>query len=162
MRLRPHKPSDHSKEAHKFRFQIVPYFIEKYKHEVLPNVCLTESLRHDTLDGGLEVLDLVIELTLAVGLDGAGNDGTGDSASVSEGNLAGDEDVVDVLLLADQRQVQQDLDGLSIGGQNDEVSLLAVQGLSGFRFQEKRVLRVSMSAISQDRRTGNGAEWFGI
>lgn len=95
------------------------------------------GLLHETFDGSLEVLDLVVELTLAVGLDGAGDHGAGDSAGVSEGNLAGDEYVVHVLLLADQRQVQQDLERLSVGGQNDEVSLLAVQGLSGCTIQSK-------------------------
>ena len=80
---------------------------------------------------------MFVELTLAVGLDSAGNHGAGDSAGVSESNLAGDEDVVDVLLLANKRQVQQDLEGLSISGQNDEVSLLAVQGLSGYVIQSE-------------------------
>jgi len=86
-------------------------------------------LLHETLNRGLQVLNLVIELTLAVDENGASNDGTGDSTSESKCDLAGHKYIMHVLLFADQRQVQQDLKGLSIGGQDDQVSLLAIQGL---------------------------------
>lgn len=106
-------------------------------------LCHRVNLGHETLNGGLEVLDVIIELTLAVGKDGAGYHSAGDSAGISEGNLAGNKDVMNVLLLTNQRKVQQDLERLRIGGQNDEVRLLTVQRLGGWRktsFQSSRVL----------------------
>lgn len=87
-------------------------------------------LLHKALDGSLEVLDLVVELTLAVGKNGASNDRTGDSAGKTKGNLAGDKHVMHVLFFAHEGQVQKDLKGLSIGGQNDQIGLLTVQRLS--------------------------------
>lgn len=87
------------------------------------------GLLHKTLNRSLQVLDLVVELALAVGKDGASNDRTGDSTGKSKGDLAGHKYIMHVLLFADQGQVQKDLKGLSIGGQDDQISLLAIQCL---------------------------------
>jgi hypothetical protein len=46
--------------------------------------------------------------------------------------LGPDEDVGDVLVLAKERDVQQDLERFGIGGQNHELGLTPVQGLGRF------------------------------
>ena len=42
-----------------------------------------------------------------------------------------DEDVGHVLVLAEQRDVEQDLQRLRVGGEHDELGLAAVEGLGG-------------------------------
>ena len=85
------------------------------------------TLLHQTLNGSLEVLNLIVELTLAVGKDSASNHSARDTAGEAKGNFAGHEDIVHVLFLAHQGKVQQDLKGLRIGGQNNQIGRLAVQ-----------------------------------
>ena len=59
------------------------------------------------LDFELHAVDAPFELGGFVGGDGGGDDGTGNAAGTAEGDLAGDKDVRDVLVLAQQRQMQQ-------------------------------------------------------
>jgi hypothetical protein len=58
------------------------------------------------------------------------------AARASESSLGRHEHVRHVLVLGQQRQVQQDLDGLSVGGHNDELGDAAVERLGRCLFLE--------------------------
>ena len=75
--------------------------------------------------------DLRVELSGLVGRDRRGDDGSGHTASTAQSRLGGDKDVWDVLVLTEERQVEDDLDGLDIGGHDDELADTSVEGLSG-------------------------------
>lgn len=94
----------------------------------------TASLAHLRLDGKTldlvaEGLDLARELAGLVGVDGRGNDGAADAAGAAEQRLAGDVDVGRALVLAQQRDVQQDRERLRVGGQDGNLAGAAVQRL---------------------------------
>ena len=92
-----------------------------------------------TLDLVLERPDLAHEVRRLVGGDAAGDDGTGDTAGAAQlihvsecitplivrekgtySHLAGDVDVGDVLVLAEEGQVEEDGERAGVGGQDDE------------------------------------------
>jgi hypothetical protein len=68
----------------------------------------------DLLDLGLDGQDLGVELSSLVGSDRGGDDGSGDTAGSAEGGLRGEEDVGDVLVLAQEGKVEENLDGLGV------------------------------------------------
>jgi len=83
-------------------------------------------------DLDLHAINGALELGCLVGGDGARNHGTRDSAGASKGYLAGHKDVWDVLVFAQEGQVQQDFDGLGVGGHDDELGNPTVESLGGF------------------------------
>ena len=89
------------------------------------------SLNQELLDLVADGVDLRLDLRVLVRQDGAGDDRPGHTAGTSESNLGGDEDIGHVLILAQQRQVQEDLERLSVGGHDDQVGDAAIQGLGG-------------------------------
>lgn len=89
------------------------------------------DLDHESLNLILQAPDLVHEITGLVGGDASGDDGSADTASTAESGLRWDVDVGDVLVLAEQRQVQQDGEGSGVGGEDDDLGNTAVQGLGG-------------------------------
>lgn len=77
------------------------------------------TLLHVPLDEQLFnlVLDrrnLAVELAELVGGDARGDDRAGDAARTAEGGLGRQEDVRDVLVLAQERQVEENLDRLGV------------------------------------------------
>lgn len=64
----------------------------------------------------LDRVNLALELASLVGRDGRSDDRARDAAGTAEGGLGGDEDVGDVLVLAEEREVEQDLDRLGVYG----------------------------------------------
>ena len=79
------------------------------------------SLDEELLDGVLEGVDLGLELGSLVGGDGAGDDGSRDAARAAERLLGGDEDVGHVLVLGEEGEVEEDLEGLGVGGEDHEL-----------------------------------------
>ena len=89
--------------------------------------CLKKQLLNLLLDG----VDLGLDLrTLVLGNTGT-NDWPGDATGTAQSLLGADKHVGDVLVLAQQRNVQQNLQGLAVCGQHNELSLSTVQGLGG-------------------------------
>jgi len=86
----------------------------------------------ELLDGILQGGDLRLELRALVGGDGARDDGPGDPARAAQRLLAGHEHVRHVLVLGEERQVKQNLEGLGVGGEHDKLGDAAVQRLRGF------------------------------
>lgn len=62
----------------------------------------------------LDDKDLSVELSSLVGGDGGSDDGSGDTTGSSKSGLGGKEDVGDVLVLAEERKVEEDLNGLGV------------------------------------------------
>lgn len=77
----------------------------------------------------LDGINLALDLPGLTADDGASNDGPRDTASASDGRLGGEEDVRDVLVLAEEGQVEEDLDGLSVGRHDDQLGDTAVERL---------------------------------
>lgn len=71
-------------------------------------------LDQELLDLGLDGDDLSRKLPSLVGRDGRGDDGSGDTASSAESGLGGKEDVRNVLVLAEEREMEEDLNGLGV------------------------------------------------
>lgn len=90
---------------------------------------LAAALDGQTLDLVAEGLDLAGELAGLVGVDRGGNDGAADAAGAAEQRLAGHVDVRGALVLAQERDVQQDGQGLRVGGQDGNLAGAAVQRL---------------------------------
>lgn len=90
-----------------------------------------EGLDHESLDLVLEAADLVHQVAGLVGGDAGGDDGTADATGTAQGSLGGHVDVGHVLVLAQQRQVQQDGERGGVGGQDDDLGDTAVQRLGG-------------------------------
>jgi len=64
--------------------------------------------------------DLRIQVGSLVRSEGNSNDGPRDTAGAADGDLAGKEDIRDVLLLGEKRKVEDDAERLRVGGENDE------------------------------------------
>ena len=81
------------------------------------------------LDLDLHAVDGALKLRSFVGGDGAGDDWTRNAAGTAEGDLAGNEDVRDVLVLAEEGQMEENFDRFGIGGHDDHLTDTTVQCL---------------------------------
>jgi len=88
-------------------------------------------LDHQTLNLVLQVADGGSQVRSLVGGDAAGDHSTRDTGSTTESNLAGNVDIRNVLVLAQQGQVQNDRQRSGVGGQDDDLGGSAVEGLGG-------------------------------
>jgi hypothetical protein len=77
----------------------------------------------------LDGVDLTPKLTRLVGSNRGSNHRARNTASATKGSLGGDKDVRDVLVLAEEGEVEEDLDGFRVGGHDDELADTAVEGL---------------------------------
>jgi hypothetical protein len=102
-------------------------------------------LDHKTFNTILEFADLRHEVAGLVGGDGSSDDGAGDTTCATKGSLAGDIDVGDVLVFGEQRQMQQDCQRRSIGGQDDDFRSTTVESLGC-------CLWISLCSVSASRR----------
>lgn len=81
----------------------------------------------ELLDLVLHLVDLRLELGVGVVQDDGGDDVSGDTAGAAEVGLLANVHVGDVLVFAEEWQVEDDLEGLGIGGQDDQVSNTTVE-----------------------------------
>lgn len=88
-------------------------------------------LNQQGLDLVLNTVNLVLDGRSVVRGDRGSNDWSGDTTSSTQGGLGRNKDVWNVLVLAQQGQVQQDLNRLSVGSHDDELRDTSVQGLGG-------------------------------
>lgn len=91
----------------------------------------TEDLDHEPLDLVLQAADLVHQVAGLVGSDASGDDSTANTTGTAKGSLGGHIDVGHVLVLAQQRQVQQDGERSGVGSQDDDLGNTTVQRLGG-------------------------------
>lgn len=88
-------------------------------------------LNQQGLDLVLDGKDLVLDAGSIVGSHRSSNHRTGNSASSTKGSLRGNKNVGHVLVLAQKRQVQQNLNGLSVSSHDNELRDTSVQGFGG-------------------------------
>lgn len=74
------------------------------------------NLDSKSLDLVAQGLDLASQLTSLVGVDASGDDSTAHTAGAAEQRLAGNVDVGDALVLAQEGDVQKNGEGLGVGG----------------------------------------------
>ena len=98
-------------------------------HQVTAHHACAESLDEELLNAKLDVFDLLSQLRALVGGDGASDDRPGHAASAAKGDLGRHEDVRGVLVLAQEWEVEEDGQRLSVGSKDDELRDAAVQGL---------------------------------
>lgn len=91
----------------------------------------TASLDQQGLDLVLDGVDLVLDGGGVVGGDGGGDDRSRDTARSAKSGLGRNKDVGDVFVLAQEWQVEQDLDWLRVGSHDDELRDTSVQRLRG-------------------------------
>jgi hypothetical protein len=92
---------------------------------------MSNDLDQELLDLELDGQDLGLEVRALVRGDGGSNDGTRNTAGTTESSLGGDKDIGDVLVLAEERQVEQNLNGLGVGSHDNELGNTTVEGLGG-------------------------------
>jgi len=88
-----------------------------------------EILKKELLDVLLDGEDLWLDLASLVLGHARRDHGTGDATSPAKSLLGANEDVGNVLVLAEQGDVQQDLERLAVGGKHHELGLATVQSL---------------------------------
>ena len=89
------------------------------------------SLDEETLDCLLEALDLCLELASFVGGDRGRDDRARDATGTAESSLGRDKDIGNVLVLSEEGQVEQDLDGLGISSHDNELADSTIERLCG-------------------------------
>mmetsp|Transcript_21667 Transcript_21667/g.39581 ORF Transcript_21667/g.39581 Transcript_21667/m.39581 type:complete len:210 (+) Transcript_21667:171-800(+) len=87
------------------------------------------NLDQQTLNLGLHGLDLRRQLGVVRLKDGEGNDVAGHLCRAAEGRLGWHKHVRDVLVFAEQREVQQNLDRVGVTSEDDQIGNTAVEGL---------------------------------
>lgn len=96
---------------------------------------LAVHLNGQSLDLLLQSLDLARELRQLVGADAGGNDRTAHTAGTAEQRLAGDVDVRDALVFADEGDVQDDGEGLGVGSKDGKLAGSTVDSLGDCRLK---------------------------
>jgi hypothetical protein len=85
-------------------------------------------LDHQPLNLDLDRADLSGKITSLVGGNASGNNGARNTSSTAQGKLAGHVDVWDVLVFAEEGEVQNDGEGSRVGGEDNELGGSAVEG----------------------------------
>lgn len=86
----------------------------------------------------LQSLDLARQLRQLVGADAGGNHGTAHTAGAAQQSLAGDVDVRDALVFADQRDVQDDGQGLGVGSKDGKLAGSTVDSLGDYGWKKSK------------------------
>lgn len=97
-----------------------------------------EKSHKQSLNSHLDRLNLRLELRPLLYGDWGSNDGARHPTGPAQGLLGADKHVRDVLVLAEQWQVEDDLQWFSISGHHDELSDASVQGFSGWGWSRVR------------------------
>lgn len=100
-------------------------------HTVVRRTDRTIALQQKLLDLDFHAINGAPQLGCLVGGDGARNYGTRHTAGTSEGDLAWHKDVWNVLVFAQEGQVEQNFDGLGVRRHDDELRNTAIQGFRG-------------------------------
>lgn len=111
-------------------------------------VCVIEFLfflNEEALDVVLESVERGLELRSLGHGDGGSNDGAGNTTGPTKRSLGLHKDVRDVLVLTEEGDVHQDLDGLGISGHHNQLGNTTVQRLGGCNKKGKEYLSVHCS-----------------
>jgi hypothetical protein len=95
-------------------------------HTPSPQTFHENYLDHESLYLVLESSDLVHEITGLVGGNRCSNDSPGYTASTSESGLAGDIDICNVLVFAQEWEVKEDRKRGGVGGEDDDLRYTSI------------------------------------
>jgi len=118
------------------------------------------SLDHELLDGVLEVLDLALQLRPFVRGDRTRDDGSRNATGAPERLFRRHENIWYVLVLSQQRQMQEDLQRFSVGRHDDELGDAPVQGLGrcgSMRSGADQCMRVRYGNVMKEQSAMGGA-----
>jgi hypothetical protein len=76
--------------------------------------------------------DLSIQLPSLIGSNTSSNNRSADTTSPTQSSLGRKEDIRDVLVFTEEGEVEYDLDGFDVGGEDDEFTNTSVEGFGGF------------------------------
>lgn len=91
------------------------------------------KLDEQSLDRVLDTLDLTLQLPGLVGSNTSSNDWPANATSSSEGRLRRNENIRHILVFTEQRQVKNNLNGLSVCCHDDELANTSVERLRNKR-----------------------------
>lgn len=89
------------------------------------------GLDHESLDLILQAPDLVHQVAGLVGGDASSDDCSADATGATKGGLGWNVDVGHVLVLTEERQVQEDGQRSGVGSEDDDLGDAAVESLGG-------------------------------
>ena len=92
---------------------------------------INHALDHEPLNLVLDGPDLSHEVASLVGGDASSDHRTRDTSRAAQGELAGDEDVAGVLVLTQERDVEQNGERGGVGREDDQLGSTAIEGLGG-------------------------------
>lgn len=99
--------------------------------QVPTDPCHSILLDQQLLNLKFHGIDGLLELRGLIGGDGAGNDGPTDAAGTAEGHFAGHKDVGDILVFAQERQMQENFNGFRVSRHDDHFADPSIQGFGG-------------------------------
>jgi len=91
-----------------------------------------QPLNQQSLNLILDGPNLALQLGGLVRGDTGGDNATADTTSAAKRDLGRNKNVGDVLIFTKKRQVEENLDGLSVGGEHNEFADTTIEGLGGF------------------------------
>jgi hypothetical protein len=90
----------------------------------------TYALDHQSLNLVFDGPDLSHEITGLVGGDAGRNHRTRDTGCTAQSELAGDENIRDILVLAEKGDVQKDSQGVRVRSEDDDFRGTTIEGFS--------------------------------
>lgn len=95
-------------------------------------ICPSPSLDHESLNLVFQASDLVHEIGCLVGGNASTDNSPGNTTSTSKSSLAGNINVWNVLVLAQERKMEENGERSGVGSEDDDLTDTTVQGLGGF------------------------------
>lgn len=103
-----------------------------YPQPTKAQTTVVDPLDHQPLNLVLQRPNLAHQVTSLVRRDRARDDRPADTASATERHLARNVHIRGILVLAQERQVQEDGEGCGVGGEDHNLADAAVEGLRRF------------------------------
>lgn len=96
-----------------------------------------QNLDEKPLNLVLQGPNLSLQLRRLIGGDRGRDDSAGNTAGTPKGDLRGDKNVGDVLVFAEEREMEEDLEGGGVGGENDEFGNTPVERLGRYEMLDR-------------------------
>lgn len=96
-----------------------------------------QNLDEKPLNLVLQGPNLSLQLGRLIRGDRGRDDSAGNTAGTPKGDFRGDKDVGYVLVLAEEREMEEDLEGRGVGGKNDEFGNTPVERFSRYEMSDR-------------------------
>lgn len=124
----------------------------------------SKKLNQKLFDVLLDSLDVALQLGSVLNSDRNRDDWSTDAGSSAEGLLGSNKNVWNVLIFAQERQMEKDLQWLGIGGHNNELGNTSVEAFGGFvgALSELLVVGGLLDQIEDLLGQAGVGEWVGL